>query len=75
MPGLVLPCVSGAKLNVIVGRYTILQAPILCGIYCNNGGSWGHVVLRNIAGDGGVGWGTQTKGGCAKNSIDSCTKF
>jgi len=36
--------------------YTILQLPVLCGIYCNNGGSGGNVILRNSAGDDGVGW-------------------
>ena len=46
----------------------------MCGIYCNSGGSGGNVILRNSAGGDGVGWGTYTKGGCAKNSIDSCTK-
>jgi len=52
--------------------------------YCNcqyfvvyiaiTGGRGGNVILRNSAGGDGVGWGTYTKGGCAKNSIDSCTK-
>ena len=56
------------------GLYKILQLPILCGIYFNNGGAGGNVILRNSAGGDGVGWGTYTKGGCVKNSIDSCTK-
>jgi len=41
--------------------YKILQLPILCGMYCNNGGnggSEGNVILRNSAGGDGVGWGT-----------------
>ena len=43
-----------------VGLYTILQLPIVCGVelYFNNGGSVGNIILRNSAGDDGVGWGT-----------------
>jgi len=57
-----------------VGLYTILPMPIVSGIYCNNGGSGGNILLRNSVGDDGVGWGAETAGGCAKNSIDSCRK-
>ena len=42
-------------LVVEFGLYTILPLPILCGIYYNNGGSEGSIVLRNSLGDGGVG--------------------
>jgi len=35
----------------------ILQLPILCGVYCNNGESGCNVILRNSAGGGGLGWG------------------
>jgi len=37
------------------GLYTILPWPILCGIYCNNGGSGGDIILRNRVGDDGGG--------------------
>ena len=36
----------------------LTQLPILCGIYCNNGGSGANVILRNSAGDDGVMGGT-----------------
>jgi len=39
-----------------IGLYTILPLPILCGIYCTNGGSGGNIIVRNSAGDYGVGW-------------------
>ena len=41
-----------------VSLYKILQLPILCGVYCNNGESGGNVILRGSAGGDGVGWGT-----------------
>jgi len=68
------PIQEGAPSPSYFSLYKILQLPIVCGIYCNNGGSGGNVILRNSAGGDGVGWGTYTKGGCAKDSIDSCTK-
>ena len=34
-----------------LGIYTILSLPILCGIYYNNGGSGGNIILRNRVGD------------------------
>jgi len=45
-------------------------------IYCNNGGRGETLYCAIVisAGGDGVGRGTYTKGGCAKNSIDSCTK-
>jgi len=45
------------RAEVSVGLYTILALPILCGIYCNNGGSGRNIILRNSVGDDGVGWG------------------
>jgi len=57
-------CVCGVKGLLLWGTtlalslYTILQLPILRGIYCDNGGSGGNVILRNSASDDGVGWGT-----------------
>jgi len=35
--------------------YTILSLPILCAIYCDNGGSGENVTLRNSVGDDGGG--------------------
>jgi len=35
----------------IVGLYTILPLPIVCGVYYKNGGSGGNIVLRNRVGD------------------------
>jgi len=40
-----------------ISLYKILQLPILCGVYCNNGGSGGNVIFRNSADGDGVGWG------------------
>ena len=34
-----------------LGLYMILSLPILCGIYINNGGSGGNIILRNSVGD------------------------
>ena len=45
-----------------VGLYTILPLPILCGIYCNNGGSEENSILRNRVGDAGGRGGAQTVG-------------
>ena len=50
-----------ADIEATVYSYTqevILQLPILCGIYCNSGGSGGNIILCNSAGDDGVGWDT-----------------
>jgi len=33
------------------GLYTILSLPIWCGLYINNGGSGGNIILRNSVGD------------------------
>jgi len=40
--------------------YTILPLPILFGIYNNNGGSGGNIILRNGVGDN---WGGLRGGG------------
>jgi len=48
----------GVSRETGLSLYKILQLPILCGVYCNNGGSGGNVALRNSAGGDGVGWGT-----------------
>ena len=45
------------KANLRFGLYTILPLPILCGVYCNNGGSGEHIILRNSVSDDGVEWG------------------
>jgi len=45
-----------------LGLYPILQLPIVCDIYCNNGGSGGNITLCNSAGDDGVGVGYLNKG-------------
>jgi len=34
-----------------LGLYTISSMPIVCGIYYNNGGSEGNIILRNRVGD------------------------
>ena len=34
-------------------RYTILPLPILCGLYCDEGGSAGNNIVRNNVGDEG----------------------
>jgi len=34
-----------------LGLYTILRLPLLYSIYCNNGGSGAHTILRNRVGD------------------------
>jgi len=39
------------------GLYTILPLPILCGVYCNNGGSGGNNILCNSVSDDGEGLG------------------
>ena len=44
-------------IRVFVGLYTILPLPVVSGIYCNNGGSGGNILLRDIVGDNGVVWG------------------
>ena len=36
---------------------TILPLPVLYGVYSNNGGSRGNIILRNSVGDDGAGWG------------------
>ena len=33
------------------GLYKTLSLPILCGTYCNNEGSGGHIILRNSVGE------------------------
>jgi len=55
------------------GLYTILPPPIVYSIYSNTGGSGVtlHCAMVWATGRGG---GALTKGVCAENSIDSCTK-
>jgi len=50
---------------VKIGLYTILQLPMLCGIYCNNEGSGGNVILPNSVDAGRGRGGAETQGGCA----------
>jgi len=64
-------CGSG---RTSVGLYTILQLPMLYGMYCNTGWSGGNTVLRNSVGNEGWWWCDRTKGLFANDSIGSCTK-
>ena len=48
-----------SALGLGFGVYTILPMPILCGVYCNNGGSGGTIILRNSVSDDGLGWGAE----------------
>jgi len=57
----------------VIGIYTILPLPVLYRMYCNTGWSGGNTILRNGVGDEEGGWGAQTRGVFANNSIDSCT--